>query len=62
MVYRSAGGGAARRQSCGAAHVAALQVARSLREGTVVALFPDFGDRYLSTNLWLRLHPVEGLG
>ena len=49
-------------QSCGAAHVAALQVARSLREGTVVALFPDFGDRYLSTNLWLGWHPVEGLG
>jgi cysteine synthase B len=40
-------------QSCGAAHVAALQVARGLRAGTVVVLFPDFGDRYLSTNLWL---------
>jgi S-sulfo-L-cysteine synthase (O-acetyl-L-serine-dependent) len=40
-------------QSCGAAHVAALQVARRLRKGTVVVLFPDFGDRYLSTNLWL---------
>jgi cysteine synthase B len=40
-------------QSCGAAYLAALQVARSLREGTVVVLFPDFGDRYLSTNLWI---------
>ena len=40
-------------QSCGAALVAALQVARRLREGTVVAIFPDFGDRYLSTNFWL---------
>lgn len=40
-------------QSCGAAHVAALEIARSLTEGTVVELFPDFGDRYLSTNLWL---------
>jgi cysteine synthase B len=40
-------------QSCGAAHVAALQVARELREGTIVVLFADFGDRYLSTNLWL---------
>jgi cysteine synthase B len=40
-------------QSCGAAYVAALQVARTLREGTVVVLFADFGDRYLSTNLWL---------
>jgi cysteine synthase B len=40
-------------QSCGAAHVIALRVARTLREGTVVVLFADFGDRYLSTNLWL---------
>jgi len=40
-------------QSCGAAHVAALQIARTLYEGTIVVLFPDFGDRYLSTNLWL---------
>jgi|SRR5581483_6879268 len=40
-------------QSSGAAHVAALQVARELREGTIVEIFPDFGDRYLSTNLWL---------
>ena len=40
-------------QSCGAAYVAALQVARTLTQGTVVVIFPDFGDRYLSTNLWL---------
>ncbi len=40
-------------QSCGAAHVAALRVARTLRKGTIVVLFADFGDRYLSTNLWL---------
>jgi cysteine synthase B len=40
-------------QSCGAALVAALEVARTLRHGVVVVLFPDFGDRYLSTNLWL---------
>ena len=39
-------------QSCGAAWVAALEVARTLREGVMVVLFPDFGDRYLSTNLW----------
>jgi cysteine synthase B len=40
-------------QSCGAAHVAALQVARSLTHAaTIVEIFPDFGDRYLSTNLW----------
>ena len=41
-------------QSCGAAHVAALRGgARRSSEGTIVVLFPDFGDRYLSTNLWL---------
>ena len=40
-------------QSCGAAQLAALEVARTLREGTVVVLYADFGDRYLSTNLWL---------
>ena len=40
-------------QSSGAALVAAVSVARTLREGTVVVLFPDFGDRYLSTTLWL---------
>jgi len=40
-------------QSCGAALVAALQIASGLTEGMIVVLFPDFGDRYLSTNLWL---------
>jgi len=40
-------------QSCGAAYLAALDVARTLTEGTIVVIFPDFGDRYLSTNLWL---------
>jgi cysteine synthase B len=40
-------------QSCGAVYVAALRIARTLREGTIVVLFADFGDRYLSTNLWL---------
>jgi cysteine synthase B len=39
-------------QSSGAALVAALEVARDLEQGTLVMLFPDFGDRYLSTNLW----------
>lgn len=38
--------------STGAAVWAALQVARDLREGLVVALAPDGGDRYLSTALW----------
>jgi cysteine synthase B len=39
-------------QSSGAAIFAALQVARDLDEGLIVMIFPDFGDRYLSTNLW----------
>jgi len=44
-------------QSCGAAHVAALRVARGLDAGCVVALFADFGSRYLSTNLWAGWTP-----
>lgn len=40
-------------QSSGAALWAAFQVARELVEGVLVVIFPDFGDRYLSTNLWL---------
>jgi len=40
-------------QSSGAAMVAALKLARGLRQGCVVTVFPDFGDKYLSTNLWI---------
>ena len=40
-------------QSSGAAMVAALKLARDLSEGCVVTVFPDFGDKYLSTNLWI---------
>lgn len=40
-------------QSSGAAMWAAMQVAREMDEGVVVTLFPDFGDKYLSTNLWI---------
>jgi S-sulfo-L-cysteine synthase (O-acetyl-L-serine-dependent) len=40
-------------QSAGAAMVAALGLARNMREGCVVTVFPDFGDKYLSTNLWI---------
>lgn len=40
-------------QSSGAAIWAALTVARELEEGVVVTLFPDSGDKYLSTNLWV---------
>ncbi len=50
-------------QSSGAALYAARQVARDLDAATVVMIFPDFGSRYLSTNLWAgwdewrRRHP-----
>src|SRR5579885_1004009 len=40
-------------QSAGAAMVAALKLASSLQEGCVVTVFSDFGDKYLSTNLWI---------
>jgi S-sulfo-L-cysteine synthase (O-acetyl-L-serine-dependent) len=49
-------------QSSGAAMLAAMKLARELREGVIVVLFPDFGDRYLSTNLWIgwqKLGPAE---
>jgi cysteine synthase B len=40
-------------QSSGANLFGALQLARTLERGTVVTVFCDFGDRYLSTNLWI---------
>jgi cysteine synthase B len=40
-------------QSSGAAMIASLKLARSLTEGTIVTVFCDFGDKYLSTNLWI---------
>ena len=39
-------------QSCGAAMAGALQVAEQLDEGVVVTLFPDSGEKYMSTPLW----------
>ena len=39
-------------QSSGAAMWGALEVAKTLKDGVVVVLFPDGGDRYLSTRLW----------
>ena len=39
-------------QSSGAAMWGALEVAKKLKEGVIVVLFPDGGDRYLSTRLW----------
>ena len=54
MVYRlSQEEGVLVGQSAGAAMHATLQVARKLRAGTLVTVFPDFGDKYLTTNLWV---------
>jgi len=40
-------------QSSGAAMIAALKLAQRIREGSIVTVFCDFGDKYLSTNLWI---------
>jgi len=40
-------------QSSGAAMFASIKIARKLRAGTIVTIFPDFGDKYLTTNLWV---------
>ncbi len=54
MVYRlSQEEGILVGQSSGAAMHVALEVARQLKSGTLVAIFPDFGGRYLTTNLWV---------
>jgi cysteine synthase B len=54
MVYRlSQEEGVLVGQSSGAAMFATLKVARKLRSGTLVTVFPDFGDKYLTTNLWV---------
>jgi len=38
--------------SSGAAALAALRVARRLSEGSIVAIFPDSGHKYLSEKFW----------
>jgi cysteine synthase B len=54
MVYRlSQEEGILVGQSSGAAMFATLKLARKLRAGTLVTVFPDFGDKYLSTSLWV---------
>ena len=40
--------------SSGAAMLAAMQVAEKIKEGVVVTLFPDHGDRYFSIMEWER--------
>lgn len=39
-------------QSSGAAMWAAMELAKTLEEGLIVVIFPDGGDKYLSTRLW----------
>jgi cysteine synthase B len=54
MVHRlGRGEGLLVGQSSGAVMHAALELGRSLKQGTIVAILPDFGDKYLSTNLWI---------
>lgn len=36
-------------QSCGAALHAALELAKELEEGVIVVIFPDGGEKYLTT-------------
>jgi S-sulfo-L-cysteine synthase (O-acetyl-L-serine-dependent) len=43
--------------SSGAALAAALDVADTLHDGLIVAIFPDGGDRYLSDHLWDIVEP-----
>src|SRR5882757_10684551 len=54
MVYRIAETeGLLVGQSSGAALVATIRLANTIRHGTIVTVFCDFGDKYLSTNLWI---------
>ncbi|MGH9356023.1 MAG: PLP-dependent cysteine synthase family protein [Terriglobia bacterium] len=43
--------------SAGAAMVAALKVAKSIRRGVVVTIFADSGDKYLSERFWMEKIP-----
>ena len=63
MVYRlSQEEGLLVGQSSGAALFAALKIARRLRSGTIVVIFPDFGDKYLTTNLWVGWRDQMAVG
>lgn len=63
MVYRlSQEEGVLVGQSSGAAMAATLRVARKLRAGTLVTIFPDFGDKYLTTNLWIGWREKMSIG
>ncbi len=63
MVYRlSQEEGILVGQSSGAALFATLKLARKLRAATIVTVFPDFGDKYLSTNLWVGWRDRTAVG
>lgn len=63
MVYRlSQEEGVLVGQSSGAAIHAAMEVARKVGAGTIVTIFPDFGGRYLTTNLWTAWHENAKIG
>jgi cysteine synthase B len=63
MVYRlSQEEGLLVGQSSGAALFASLKIARKLRSGTIVVIFPDFGDKYLTTNLWVGWRDQMAVG
>lgn len=49
-------------QSSGAAMHVTLELAKKLKSGTLVTLFPDFGDKYLTTNLWLGWRERTSVG
>jgi cysteine synthase len=38
--------------SSGAAMWAAMELAKTLKEAVIVVIFPDGGDKYLSTRIW----------
>jgi len=38
--------------SSGAAMYAALKIAAKIRSGNIIVIFPDRGEKYLSTNLF----------
>ena len=48
-------------QSSGAAYVGACEIASQLREGTVVTVFCDGGDKYMTTPMWQMALQDSGL-
>jgi len=63
MVYRlSQEEGILVGQSSGAAMHATLEMAKRLKSATLVTIFPDFGDKYLTTNLWIGWQERRAIG